>query len=228
MFIIPKIEGLKLKIVILIFVVFFEVSVGFAATYKWEDANGVHFTDNVYSVPKKYRDKAIAEVREDISPLRSQGSSGPSLNSATVPQTTLHKYPDRGNTSLYGSGTMPQPSQAYLKPIRVKEQNTASFDKAFEAVTKTLIIVVIIVLFLFISWLLTLVDIIRSEFTNPSNKIVWLLLLVFMAPLGILLYSMLGSGQKVKRVIEGNEEFQTRRMDHLPPIKSRDGNFTID
>jgi aconitase B len=37
-----------------------------AATYKWEDAEGMHFTENANSIPKKYRSKALAEARGDI------------------------------------------------------------------------------------------------------------------------------------------------------------------
>lgn len=38
----------------------------YAETYTWEDANGVHFTDNLSSVPNKYRKRAIAEAQGDI------------------------------------------------------------------------------------------------------------------------------------------------------------------
>jgi hypothetical protein len=38
----------------------------YADTYKWEDENGIHFTENANSIPKKYRAKALAEARDDI------------------------------------------------------------------------------------------------------------------------------------------------------------------
>lgn len=38
----------------------------FAGTYSWEDGGGVHFTDNLSSVPKKYRAKAAATASGDI------------------------------------------------------------------------------------------------------------------------------------------------------------------
>ena len=41
-------------------------SAAFCETYKWEDQNGINFTDDLAKVPKKYRSKAIAEAREDI------------------------------------------------------------------------------------------------------------------------------------------------------------------
>lgn len=38
-----------------------------AETYKWEDKDGgIHFTENLASVPKKYRAKAMAEASGDI------------------------------------------------------------------------------------------------------------------------------------------------------------------
>jgi hypothetical protein len=39
------------------------VSVANAETYKWEDASGVHFTDNLSSVPEKYREKHLPEAK---------------------------------------------------------------------------------------------------------------------------------------------------------------------
>lgn len=41
-------------------------SAAYCDTYKWEDMNGVHFTDNPESIPKKYKSKSIAEAKEDI------------------------------------------------------------------------------------------------------------------------------------------------------------------
>ena len=46
-----------------------------------------------------------------------------------------------------------------------------------------------------------LVDIIKSEFTNNINKIIWLLLVIFLAPLGIVLYLLIGRKQKIKKSI---------------------------
>ena len=46
-----------------------------------------------------------------------------------------------------------------------------------------------------------LVDIIKSEFTNNINKIIWLLLVIFLAPLGIVLYLLISRKQKIKKSI---------------------------
>lgn len=45
-----------------------------------------------------------------------------------------------------------------------------------------------------------LVDVIKSEFENSINKVIWLLLIIFMGPIGIILYLIIGKKQKVKKV----------------------------
>ena len=47
-----------------------------------------------------------------------------------------------------------------------------------------------------ILWIYSLVDVIRNNFTNPRKKTMWLLLLIFLAPLGTILYLIMGRSQK--------------------------------
>lgn len=48
---------------LLVVILIFSTTFASAETYKWEDKNGMHFTDNPSNVPQKYRDKAIAEAK---------------------------------------------------------------------------------------------------------------------------------------------------------------------
>ena len=50
---------------------------------------------------------------------------------------------------------------------------------------------------LLLPWIIALVDILRSEFTG-SNKIVWLLVVIFLPVIGFLLYFLIGTKQKIK------------------------------
>lgn len=61
---------------------------------------------------------------------------------------------------------------------------------------KTLGPVLLIGFVLFMMWLAALIDVIRSNFRNPSNKTMWILLLIFLAPLGTVLYPFMARGQK--------------------------------
>jgi hypothetical protein len=55
----------------------------------------------------------------------------------------------------------------------------------------------------FLWWLISLIDILRNEFTG-SNKIVWVILITFLPFLGALLYDIIGFNQKIKKEEEGN------------------------
>lgn len=47
--------------------------------------------------------------------------------------------------------------------------------------------------------LYTLIDILKSEFTNSINKIIWLILVLVTGPLGIVLYFFIGKKQKIQK-----------------------------
>jgi ABC-type molybdate transport system permease subunit len=47
-------------------------------------------------------------------------------------------------------------------------------------------------------YLYTLINILKSEFTNSINKVIWLILVLFTGPLGIVLYFFIGRKQKIK------------------------------
>jgi hypothetical protein len=51
---------------------------------------------------------------------------------------------------------------------------------------------------LFLSWIFAIIDVVTSDFKEPSNKTMWIVLLIFAPPLGYILYSFLANGQKVK------------------------------
>ena len=62
----------------------------------------------------------------------------------------------------------------------------------------------LIVLVVFISilaspfWIMAIIDILKSRFEG-NDKIVWLLVLVFLGIPGIILYRVIGKKQKIKR-----------------------------
>ncbi len=61
----------------------------------------------------------------------------------------------------------------------------------------TELIVLGILLLPLLLWIFALVDILRSEFTG-SNKIVWLLVVIFLPVIGFILYFLIGTKQKIK------------------------------
>jgi cytochrome bd-type quinol oxidase subunit 2 len=47
-------------------------------------------------------------------------------------------------------------------------------------------------------YLYTLIDILKSEFTNSIDKLVWLIAVIFLPILGIVLYFFIGKKQKTQ------------------------------
>jgi hypothetical protein len=67
-----------IRTVITLCILLLLTSVASAEVYKWEDANGIHFTDSPASVPEKYREKVYAETREQIQNTAPTPGSAPS------------------------------------------------------------------------------------------------------------------------------------------------------
>ena len=44
-------------------------------------------------------------------------------------------------------------------------------------------------------WILEIVDVSRREFRDPNNKVIWLLVIIFLHFLGALLYYFIGKSQ---------------------------------
>jgi hypothetical protein len=68
------------------------------------------------------------------------------------------------------------------------------------AIKPTLIIIItLILLFTLIISLIALVDILRSDFKGNNDKLIWVLIVLFLGIIGALLYFIMGSGQKSDR-----------------------------
>lgn len=49
-------------------------------------------------------------------------------------------------------------------------------------------------------WILSLIDVIKNEFENPNNKIIWIMFLLIVPPIGTIFYLIIGKNQKVKKM----------------------------
>jgi len=50
----------------------------------------------------------------------------------------------------------------------------------------------------FLSWLIALVDILRSDFKHQNEKLIWVLVILFVPVLGPILYFVIGRKNKIK------------------------------
>ncbi len=62
-----------------------------------------------------------------------------------------------------------------------------------------IILILVVVLLGFIPTIIALIDILRSEF-NGNNKIVWVLVVLFINFFGAILYFLIGRNQKIKAI----------------------------
>jgi membrane protein implicated in regulation of membrane protease activity len=58
------------------------------------------------------------------------------------------------------------------------------------------VVMLIIALAFFLVWFVTIIDIVRSQFTNNTDKIIWFCFLIVLPPIGVLLYFFIGRHQK--------------------------------
>lgn len=206
-----------MRAVILFMLVTFAATAAYGEVYKWEDENGMHFTDNPFSIPQKYREKVLGETRQDS---RIQQSTQPMPLANKSYQVVGKSNPLAGKS--IGRPQYPQHSLPSKKSFR----NNTSFNNALYKLERFITVVMLMGACILLLWLFTLVDIIRSEFTDSSNKIVWFFLVFFLPLLGMILYRFIGTCQK-KSWISPQEKSQKESLARLYPDKSKEGEFTI-
>jgi ABC-type multidrug transport system fused ATPase/permease subunit len=201
-------------------------SIACAETYKWEDANGIHFTENPNSIPEKYRSKALSEPREDITTSKPQaGNSLPQQRNSVDDQIKQNEE----------NRVLQERARIAVESLKLQQlQNAARNNKlinnqiqqGFKSLTTFITLWVLIGIIVFVAWLSALIDILRSEFINPSNKVVWLIVIFIIPLLGSILYSIFASSQKIGYK-SNRERVQAELLERLKPRSGKDQDFDI-
>ena len=66
----------------------------------------------------------------------------------------------------------------------------------FEVFSRYAAAIILVAIAFFLIWLVTIIDIITSEFNNNTNKIIWFFFVMMLAPVGVPLYYFIGRSQK--------------------------------
>jgi uncharacterized membrane protein len=176
-----------MKTAIITYILVLLASVASAEIYRWEDANGIHFTDDSASVPEKYFDKDVAEFKAHS---RNSGQQG---NVGIARQFSLaEKQEQQAATHLANQ-------EQHRRTAEVKRQlqiNSRDFEDTLQSLAKFIVIWILLGMCLFIVWVGIIVDIARSTFITSTLKTVWMLLVLLLPLLGMLFYLILGSKQK--------------------------------
>lgn len=212
-------------------------SITFAETYKWEDSTGVHYSDNASSVPEKYRAKVFEESRSEDKRYTPTGTgiyqpSNPgnpvnqnaiNLARAEMERKTVEAL--RQQQQVINQVTVEQQRRVSdamrQQQAKAMKQSTKNSERALESLAKFVTIWLLIGFVVFIDWVLTIVDIVRSEFTIPSNKTVWIIVVILLPIMGTVLYCIFGLRQK-RNYISANDREQGELIARLKP-RNRDG-----
>jgi len=177
-----------MKTVLILFILIISSSYALGETYRWEDADTMYFTDNPESIPEKYREKAIEGSREEIQTPKTEAIEPPALESN---QTIKYKQ-------AFSARSVVIPAQVPIYPL-INSLTPRNIKEDFEPVSKFISFVILFSASLAIGWIIILADIFRSEFTPTSSKAHWIVLVLFMPPVGMLFYVLSGFEQKISR-----------------------------
>jgi hypothetical protein len=176
-----------MKTAIIVYILVLLASGASAEIYRWEDANGIHFTDDSSSVPEKYFDKDVAEFKAN------SRNKGQQVKVGITRQFSLaEKQEQQAATHLANQ-------EQHRRTAEVKRQlqiNSRDFEDTLQSLAKFIVIWILLGMCLFIVWVGIIVDIARSEFITSTLKTVWMLLVLLLPLLGMLFYLILGSKQK--------------------------------
>jgi len=163
-------------------------SLASAEIYRWEDANGTNFTDDSSSVPEKFREKFFAE--DEVQP----DNMTPPVNVEMYRLNNPDAY--QGSKAAVRLANLERKRSA-AEATKLKQLHTEDFQDTLQSLAFYIEILITLGGILFVIWMATIADIIRSEFITPSNKTVWLLLVLLLPLVGMLPYMYLGSNYKV-------------------------------
>jgi len=210
-------KGNEMKTAVILYMLVFLASVASAEIYSWEDANGVNFTDDSSSVPEEHREKFFAETTaqpEKTAPQVKVGiyrQNNPAVfqeNKAAVRQASLEQ------------------KRSTAEAARQKQIHTRDFQNTLKSLAFYIEILVTLGIVLFVVWMVTIVDIVRSEFITPLNKAVWLLLVLLLPLIGMLPYMFLGSNHKCNPVSH-KEKQRPESFARLNPRESNAKDFVM-
>jgi len=207
-----------LKVFIFLYTLVLFTSVASAEVYKWQDENGMHFTDSPSSVPEKYREKVFDATREQIRNVT------PQARVAITPQNSPAVI--QNNQEALYQAKLEQQMRTAEAALQQQHVNSKIVEKGFQSLARFLVFWIMLGLFIFVIWIVTIVDIVRSEFTTPANKTVWMLLVIFLPLLGMLLYIILGSSQKCNTA-SNKEKQRLELLARLRPIDPKSKDFEI-
>lgn len=177
-----------MRIAALVVCLLLTASVTAAVTYKWEDAKGVHFSDDLGDVPGELRARALPEDENEVITF---GKPIPFNSSSALRQKSLQESErlDKERDRIVMEGIRQHQEEMINRMSRDRSALQAYFVRLF---AHRAVIWIAPLLLLLYFWVLTLIEIMGREFTVPAHKYRWLVVVLFLAPFGMVAYYLRG------------------------------------
>ena len=156
------------------------------AIYKWIDDKGqVHISDS--PEPTHQQKSEEYTVREQ--------PTGTTSSNKSISQ----KYEQQNNKNV--ASPLVIPSQPQFDRLAAQK----ALEKALTPLVQFISILIFLGLIHLLLFILTLINIMKSEFKNNTNKILWVILVLFLPLIGVILYFFIGRLQRVEPDVDDKE-----------------------
>lgn len=164
-----------------------------AVTYKWEDTKGVHYTDEFASVPEYVRKRSVPEDEDGVINF---GKVAPLRNNTGA---TRRKLEEVERVNLARDRIVMEAIRQHQSDV-INQMNQQSSDLQKRLVTmfaNSMVLWFAPLLLVAFIWLISVRDIVRSTFTPPAYKYLWLACVLLLPLVGAILYYRFGRRRKL-------------------------------
>lgn len=86
--------------------------------------------------------------------------------------------------------------------------------------TGTGLILIVVGIGLLIQWIISIVDVLKSDYEGNGTKVTWMVLLLLLPPIGTILYQIIGTKQKAgyKQVVNDRKPLRPNNGEEPKPF----------
>jgi hypothetical protein len=180
--------GVMGRIALLVIILLLTAAAASATTFKWQDAKGIHYSDDLNAVPEELRSR---EQPEDEAGVVTFGKPAPFNNSSALRQQNLQQSErlDRERDRIVMEGIRQHQEEMLSRLARDRSTLQAHFVRLFAHRGVVWIVPLLLLLYF---WLATLGEIMGRDFPVPGHKYRWLVAVLLLVPFGMAAYYLLG------------------------------------
>lgn len=163
-----------------------------AVTYKWEDTKGIHYTDEFAAVPEEMRKRSVPVDEDGVINF---GKTTSLQNNTGAKRKNLEEV-ERVNVAR-DRIVMEAIKQHQVEVISQMNKQSSDLQRRLVTIfaSKMVLWLLPLLLLVFI-WVLSLIDIMKNDFTVPKQKYLWLACVLLLPPLGTFFYFFFGRCHK--------------------------------